>query len=660
MSRQHDMENSGSTNTGMTMPDLRFPSAEDAEGLKGVSDAQISPDGELVTFVVGYPELADEKRPKSHIWAVPANGGDPRQLTAGPRSDSSPRWSPDGKTLAFLSDREEKEIFQIYLLPRTGGEALQLTSLDGGVSIPGNLDPIAWSRDGKRIAYLRTDPQTEEEKRRKKEKDDAIEFERSPKFARLYIVDLESGESDCVSPDALQVWEFSWWPGDDGFVAVASDLPFDWSWYTCRLVAFSAEGGPARTLHRTRRQVAKPTISPDGGHVAFLSSNWSDRGMAPGGVFAVPLKGGDARELSADHVASATSLAWSADGSKLLTTADERSGTGLAEIEVATGQRTSLWHGFAVTSDIAPSDRDGNLPFARSDPTSPSDVWLAKVTQHQVEWTKLTDLNPQVAEFRVGETEPVRWKGADGWEVHGLIIRPEASDFRGPHPMITMVHGGPTGSWSPGYNLGADWSGVLEHGIAVFLPNPRGSTGRGLEFAESNIGDMGGKDWEDILAGVEHCVSEGIADPDRLGIGGGSYGGYMTAWAVTQTDRFKAAVMRAGISDWRSFHGRSTLAGWESIHYGDADPYDLDGTYRKFSPIAHLKRVKTPTLIIHGELDPVCPVEQAYLFHRALKDLGVETELVIYPREGHGTKERAHRLDQRRRTVKWFVDRLAQ
>ena len=210
---------------------------------------------------------------------------------------------------------------------------------------------------------------------------------------------------------------------------------------------------------------------------------------------------------------------------------------------------------------------------------------------------------PSVAEFRVGETEPVRWKGADGWEVHGLIIRPEASDFRGPHPMITMVHGGPTGSWSPGYNLGADWSGVLERGIAVFLPNPRGSTGRGLEFAESNIGDMGGKDWEDILAGVEHCVSEGIADPDRLGIGGGSYGGYMTAWAVTQTDRFKAAVMRAGISDWRSFHGRSTIAGWESIHYVDADPYDPDGAYRKFSPIAHLKRVKTPTLIIHGELD---------------------------------------------------------
>ena len=309
MCRQHDMEKSGSTTVGMTMPDLRFPTAEDAESLKGVSDAQISPDGEIVTFVVGYPELGDEKRPKSHIWAVPANGGDPRQLTAGPRSGSSPRWSPDGKTLAFLSDREEKEIFQIYLLPRTGGEALQLTNLDGGVSIPGNLDPIVWSRDGKRIAYLRTDPQTEEEKRRKKEKDDAIEFERSPKFARLYIVDLESGESECVSPDALQIWEFSWWPGDDEFVAVASDLPFDWSWYTCRLVAFSAEGGPARTLYRTRRQVAKPTISPDGGHVAFLSSNWSDRGMAPGGVFVVPLRGGDARELSADHVAGATSLA---------------------------------------------------------------------------------------------------------------------------------------------------------------------------------------------------------------------------------------------------------------------------------------------------------------------------------------------------------------
>ena len=637
---------------------LRFPTADDALGLTNVGDVRISPDGEQVAFVLAYPDQGDETAPKSHIWTVPANGGAPRQLTAGPRSDSSPIWSPDGQTLAFLSDREEKDKLHIHLLPGGGGEATQLTKLDGGVVGPRNLDHMVWSADGKRIAYLHADPETEEEKRRKEEKNDAVEFEKVPKFTRLYVADVDSGDAACVSPDGLQVWEFCWSPDADEFVAVASDLPFDWSWYTCRIVTFPVEGGPARTLHHSKRQVAKPAISPDGSRVAFLSSNWSDRGMASGGVFVVSREGGEARELSADHVASAYSLAWSADGTKLLTAADEQGETGIAEIVVSTGRRQSLWRGSASISDLTPPDAAGRLPFAKSDPASPPDVWVAELKSGEFEWTKLTDLNPQASEFRVGRAEPVHWKAADGTEIQGLVIRPVAPDSKDPYPMITMVHGGPTGAWSPSYNVGADWYGVLEHGIAVFLPNPRGSTGWGLEFAEANIGDMGGKDWEDIQSGIDHCVAQGIADPDRLGIGGGSYGGYMAAWAVTQSDRFKAAIMRAGISDWRSFHGRSALAGWDSVHYGDADPYELDGTLSKFSPITHVKRVKTPTLIIHGEIDPVCPVEQAYSFHRALKDLGVETELVVYPREGHGTNERAHRLDLRRRTLEWFVDRL--
>ena len=640
------------------MRTLRFPTADDALGLTNVGDVRISPDGEQVAFVLAYPDQGDETAPKSHIWTVPTNGGAPRQLTAGPRSDSSPIWSPDGQTLAFLSDREEKEKSQIYLLPGRGGEAIQLTRLDGGVVSPRNLDPIVWSPHGKRIAYLHADPETAGEKRSKEEKNDAIKFEKLSKFTRLYVADVDSGEAACVSPDGLQVWEFCWSTDAEDFVAVASDLPYDWSWYTCRLVAFAAGGGPGRTLHHSKRQVAKSAISPDGGQVAFLSSNWSDRGMASGGVFVVSRDGGEARELSAGHVASACSLAWSADGTRLLTTADERGETGLAQIDVSTGQRHSLWLGSASISDLTPPDGAGRIPFARDDPASPPDVWLAEPTSGEIEWTKLTDLNPQAAEFRLGEVEAVHWTASDGTEIQGLVIRPVAPDPKGPRPMITMVHGGPTGTWSPSYTAGADWYGVLEHGVAVFLPNPRGSTGWGLEFAEANIGDMGGKDWEDIQSGIDHCVARGIADPDRLGIGGGSYGGYMTAWAVTQTDRFKAAIMRAGISDWRSFHGRSTLAGWDSVHYGDADPYELDSTLSRFSPITHVKRVKTPTLIIHGEIDPVCPVEQAYSFHRALKDLGVETELVVYPREGHGTNERAHRLDLRRRTLEWFVDRL--
>ncbi len=197
-------------------------------------------------------------------------------------------------------------------------------------------------------------------------------------------------------------------------------------------------------------------------------------------------------------------------------------------------------------------------------------------------------------------------------------------------------------------------------GMAVFLPNPRGSTGWGLDFAESNIGDMGGKDWEDIRLGIAHCVERGIADQDRLGIAGWSYGGFMTAWAVTQTDMFKAALMGAGISDWRSFHAKTSLSEWDVMYYGDADPWEADGPFQRFSPINYVKRVRTPTLIVHGEEDLDVPVEQGYMFHRALRDLGVETQLVVYPREPHGFQEKNHQLDLGRRISEWFARYLVQ
>ena len=643
------------------MPAGKTLSPEDVLGFKAVSDAQLSPDGALVAYVVADSYKVETKYPGSNIWVVPTDGGEASQLTFGPRSDLCPRWSPDGKRLVFLSDRAEDGQRQLYLLPRSGGEAVQLTTMEGSVPASRSVDPVAWSPDGRRIAFLKTDAETEHEKLRQKEKDDAIEFEKHPKYTRIHVVDVETQVTSWVSPEGLQVWEFCWSPTGEEFAVVASDLPFEQHWYTCRLAMFSIGGGPVRTLHFSKRQVAKPAWSPDGGSVAFLTSNWSDRGITPGSVFVVS-GGGRARDLSAGHIASVGSMAWSNNGQRLLTVAQERGGTGIVEIEVNTGERTPLWHGdvaLSETSTVFSMDRNENIAVVREDSTSPRDVWLAKRAPGGVEWAQLTHHHPQAADFDLGATESIHWKGADGWDMQGLLIRPVGAATQGPYPMVTIVHGGPTGmlanrfyAASQGYQL------LAAKGMAVFLPNYRGSTGWGLEFAESNIGDMGGKDWEDILTGIDHCVKSGIADADRLGIGGGSYGGFMTAWGITQTDQFKAAVMIAGISDWRSFHGRSYLCDWDSIHYGDADPWDPDGLYRKFSPITYVKRVKTPTLILHGEKDWDVPVEQSYIFYRALKDLGVETELVVYPREPHGFEERNHMLDQARRTAEWFAKRL--
>ena len=643
------------------MTDQKVLTPEDVLGFKSVTDAQLSPDGELVAFVVGVSSVVDTKYPKSGIWVVPTAGGEPRPLTTGPRSDTMPRWSPDGQTLAFLSDREENGVRRLYLLPRSGGEALRLPPDDGDTPTAQGLDAIAWSPDGGRIAYLRRDADTEEEKKRKEEKDDHVEFEKEPKYTRLHVVIVKTGETRRVSPDGLQVWEHCWSPDGEKLAVVASDLPYEQAWYTCRLAALSLDGGDARTIHSAKRQVARPMWSPDGSQVAFLSSNWSDRGITPGAVFVAPAEGGEAREVSSGHRASAVSLEWSDDSQRLLTAAHELGGIGLAEIDVAAGRRTSLWHGdasFWEGGSIFSTDGHGNVAVVREGPTVPPDVWLARRGAGGVKWERLTRLHAEAADLDIGDTTTVHWKGADSWEMQGLVIRPVGSGG-GPYPMVTMVHGGPTGAHKYQYHAaGRGFQLLAARGIAVFLPNPRGSTGWGLEFAESNIGDMGGKDWEDIQAGIDHCVAEGIADPERLGIGGGSYGGFMTAWAVTQTDRFRAGVMLAGVTDWRSFHGRSYLCDWDAIHYGDADPWDPDGTYRRFSPITFVKRARTPTLILHGEQDGDVPVEQSYLFYRALKDLGVETELVVYPREHHGFVERNHKLDQLRRTTEWFVDRL--
>ena len=648
---------------------MRIATQEDIDGLKAASDPQISPDGTAVAFVVA--ELLE-----SNIWLVPVSGGEPRRVTAAAGSDALPRWSPDGRTLAFVSDRakEDADVYvddwqrrtmmpskesQIYLLPMQGGEATLLTGIGGGVLKPRNLGGLVWSADGRRIAFLNTEQFDDEEKRRIDEKDDAFVHDERPKCTRLYVVDVESREVECVSPSGLHVWEFAWSPDNEEFAVVSSDLPFEGAWFTsCRLVVFSSTGDDRRTVYETRRQVAMPAWSPDGKQVAFLSSNWSDRGSVDGAVFVAGSEGGDTRELSAGHTASARCLAWSGDGARLLTTATEQGGMALAEIDVATGRRDTLWHEPASISDAASFDSSGGLfPIVREDAATPRDVWLVSRAGGGLDWTQMTRLNPQAEELEVGAAESVRWESVDGLEIQGLLTRPIGTGGP-PYPLMVTPHGGPTSSVTPHYGIDGPWYGLLAEGIALFSPNFRGSTGFGLEFAEANIGDMGGMDWKDVDSGIDYLVEQGIADPERIGIGGGSYGGFMTAWAVTQSTRFKAGVMRAGISDWRSFHGKSYLNGWEVVHYGGEEPWDVLDVWEKFSPINYVRNVETPTLIVHGELDLSCPVEQAHSFNRALIDLGVETELVVYPRGGHGIAERTHKLDQSRRSIAWIADRL--
>jgi len=272
-------------------------------------------------------------------------------------------------------------------------------------------------------------------------------------------------------------------------------------------------------------------------------------------------------------------------------------------------------------------------------------------------WRAISTLNSDAPDpTEAGAWETWTWTAADGLEIEGLLLRPRGAD--GPLPLVVLVHGGPTGCWGHAFTpAGATGPLLAQEGYAVFLPNPRGSAGRGQDFARANLGDMGGGDLQDILAGVESLVEEGIVDTDRVGITGGSYGGFMSAWAVTQTDRFRASIPLASVTDWRSFHHTTNIGRFDAL-FLDADPFEVGGEYDARSPVVQAHKCKTPTLLLHGEVDLCVPVSQAQEMYQALVEAGCETELVVYPREGHGLYEREHVLDSWGRMKEWFARHL--
>ncbi|MGH2346542.1 MAG: prolyl oligopeptidase family serine peptidase, partial [Chloroflexota bacterium] len=414
------------------------------------------------------------------------------------------------------------------------------------------------------------------------------------------------------------------------------------------MIGLDGESDPAevRTIHATRRQLAQPSLSPDGTTAAVLSCTWSDRGLHGGDLLLVAIDAGTTRNLTEGRAISVSWAEWEPKGLSLLACGYEQGEIAFWRIGVDGSLHTLRRASGTIRGRHQPRfSRAGALVgVLRQDAERPTDLWVAKIDEQGLdEWRQITHLHPQVQDWAHPTCTGVTWRAVDGRSIQGWLVRPPlAADVAAgaPLPMVVMVHGGPAWLYTSAM-VWHEWVGLhAARGMAVFLPNPRGSLGWGTAFTEANLGDMGGADFGDIMAGIDHLVAQGVADPDRLAIGGWSYGGFMAAWAVTQTDRFKAAMMGAGICDWRSFHGVSRLHAWDAAFHGtadkDADPYDPDGPYVRFSPITYVDRVRTPTLILHGERDEDVPIGQGLQFYRALRDRGVPVSMTVYPRAGHG------------------------
>jgi dipeptidyl aminopeptidase/acylaminoacyl peptidase len=614
------------------------------------SQPAFSADGARVAFSVQEGFSRPGVGVSSRIWIAQADGSGARQATRGPGSDTSPRWSPDGRTLAFLSDRDHPGRAAVHVLDDDAGEARPVGTLEG------SAEDVRFSPDGSRLLVLAADPGSDRAGADSATRIDSGDGDPTvtrpaEHWRRLYTIDVATGDTSRVGPDGLNVWELDWGGGD--VAAVVSEDPSESGWYRARLVVIDLATGAARTLHEPAMQIAYPALSPDGGTVAFVAGFCSDRGILLGETTVVSTAGGEARVLAPE--VDAGCLAWRDE--RTLWFAGARGLAHTVGTIALDGHAEVIWSGdeslISGWVPVASPSPDGSvLAAAHSAWSSVPELRALDVADPGSGWRALSQLNPESPPLE-GACARRTWM-SDGLEVEGLLLTPPGPP---PFPLIVWVHGGPTDSYDCSHP-DARLAGMVAAGYAILLPNPRGSSGRGQAFARANLGDMGGGDLRDILAGVDAVAAEGVVDGDRVAVVGTSYGGFMSAWAISQTNRFGASVPMAAVTNWLSFHNTTNIGRFDEL-FLDADPYDPAGDYFNRSPIAHVRRVKTPTLVMHGELDLCVPLSQGKELYQALAAEGVETELVVYAREGHGWRERAHVLDGIERMRAWLDRHLA-
>ena len=600
--------------------------AEKALEIRDLTDLRYSPDGKRVAFTVR--EAPRGRSSQRHIWVYDTTRAEARQWTFSSKSEYEPRWSPDGKTLAFLSDREEET--QIWVMPVDAGEATKLTSAKSAVQT------LRWSPDSKRIAYLTTDPKSDSEEKKAKEFDDGKVIDRDNKPARLWTIDVRAKTVHQETTGAWAIRELDWMPDGRRLLIVATDRPTVEA-HTNRIFLIGLDGGAMDQVLAPRGPFRNVKVAPGGGSFAYIGARVD--GPSAHDVFVCRFDSRSPRNITGDSVdRPVVNYEWmnESDLAVLFTNGFH------TELNLIGSRPRKLIQDDSVDSTIFDLSAQGRIAYTAGTAVRLQELWI--------DGKQVTHLNGELADIPLIKPEFFRYKSFDSTPIEAALYRPAGSVEGQPGPLVVLIHGGPTGVWSNRFDGLTQL--LVARGYAVMQPNIRGSVGYGQKFIESNRGDWGGGDFKDVMAGVDDLIRRKIADPKRLGICGWSYGGYMAEWAITQTDRFKAAVSGAGMADLAAEFGTEASPVGDEWFYGT--PYENLAGFQKSSPITYIKNAKTPTLVLQGEADTTDPISQSQILYRGLKRYNVPAEFVVYPREPHGLREQKHLLDRYTRSVAWF------
>lgn len=622
---------------------------DDVVNLRSVSDVAVSPNGKKIAYVLRTPRSAMDEPggSRSVIWVVSAKGGDARRMSAPDRSSSSPRWSPDGTWIAFRSGRPGSDGSQIFRISPTGGEAEQLTKSEGRIS------SFDWSPDGKSIAYLASRVDNDKEKKAKEEGRDWKTTDVKPRFQRLWVFDVAKRKAKALIDRDIHVAHFEWAP-DSARLAMQASKRADVDGVMMYSSLYTVErSGKANVLTKPGGKLGDIAWSPKGDRIAYLGAV-DIHDPTAGVLFTIPAGGGEPKALTREFEGTGQALEW-LDGDEITMLANRGTKTAIYRVSAGDGAMKTVVDSGPVCRRFDIDHRGKTMACVGSTANHPNEVFVGSAKGKSLR--RVTRSNPDLAGKKLGAQEVVRWKAKDGLEIEGVVVKPIGFKEGTRYPLAVLVHGGPEGVSLNGWNTAALYPAQLfaARGYVVLMPNYRGSQGRGVAYGKSDQGDLGGKEFTDVIAGIDHLAAKGWVDVDRVGMGGWSYGGYFSGLAATMhSSRFKASVVAAAITNWVSFTGTSEIEHENSLVHWNLWPYDNFELAWSRSPMAHVAKSKTATLVVHGEADTRVPPEQATELYRGLRHFNPKTQILLYPREGHGLGEKAHQKHFAQAFVDWF------